>query len=70
MERTRMKIIIEKCMSCGNCEELCPHDAIGPRATIEGMYKGMVIDKNKCLDCLKCLNEADCPGDAIIERLI
>jgi len=30
----------------------------------------MVIDKNKCLDCLKCLNEADCPGDAIIERLI
>jgi ferredoxin len=65
-----MKILIEKCMSCGNCEELCPQEAIGPKPTIEGMYKGMIIDQNKCIDCGKCLHEADCPGEAIVMRLI
>ena len=65
-----MYILIEKCMSCGNCEELCPQEAIRTRATVEGMYTGMVIDQNRCIDCGKCLHEADCPGDAIIERLI
>lgn len=51
------KIDSEKCISCGNCAEVCPVDAI---AEGEGCYN---IDAEKCIDCGSCIDE--CPVEAI-----
>ncbi len=55
---TRLRIIEDKCRSCGICARICPAAAIsGARG------KPYVIDPEKCSDCLRCLEE--CPFDAI-----
>lgn len=53
-----------ECISCGQCKEACPNDAIKEQAT-HG-YCQYVIDQKKCKQCRACL-EVDCPADAIGE---
>ncbi len=59
--------ITNDCMSCGSCEEICPNEAIGPKNSDNG-YSRMEIDVDKCSNCKACLEQANCPGDAIIEN--
>jgi len=58
--------ITNDCMSCGSCEELCPNEAIHPKNS-GNSYSRMDIDENKCSNCGACLEQANCPGDAIVE---
>lgn len=49
--------INDLCISCGNCVDVCPVDAIS-----EGEDK-YVINEEKCLICSRCLEE--CPVQAM-----
>lgn len=49
--------ITDECISCGQCVEECPVDAISEG---EDIY---VIDAEKCIDCGACA--AVCPVEAI-----
>jgi len=50
-------VISDECTKCGNCESVCPSEAI-----TEGDEK-YVIDEDKCVDCGLC--EDECPVSAI-----
>lgn len=53
---TKAVIDQEKCVKCGKCKVVCPHDAI-----IElDKYK---VKKERCIGCSKCAN--NCPKNAI-----
>ena len=53
---TKAVIDQEKCVKCGKCKLICPHDAI-----IElDKYK---VKKERCLGCTQCAKQ--CPKDAI-----
>jgi ferredoxin len=50
-------MVTEKCIACGDCEEICPKDAVqikGERAS---------VDYSKCIRCF-CCHEV-CPEKAI-----
>jgi ferredoxin len=51
-----VKVIIEECVGCGACEDVCPNQAI----TVDDVA---VIDANKCDDCGTCIEE--CPSEAL-----
>jgi uncharacterized Fe-S center protein len=53
---TRQKVNKEKCITCGECEKVCPVDAI----TIEEKAD---IDNTICIGCGECMTV--CPTDAI-----
>jgi len=53
---TKANIDYEKCLSCGLCKEICPHDAI----SFDNGYK---IKKERCLGCSIC--SKNCPAKAI-----
>jgi ferredoxin len=50
-------VISSECVKCGNCEPVCPAEAIS-----EGDEQ-YVIDPEKCTDCGTCV--AECPVEAI-----
>ena len=50
-------VISDDCTKCGNCESVCPSEAISEG---ESKYE---IDADKCVDCGLCADE--CPVDAI-----
>ena len=60
-QQPEISFVRSKCIgseACGNCRELCQHDAVDFDA------KGYaVIDRNKCTVCLRCVDE--CPAKAI-----
>ncbi len=58
-----MKILESKCISCGQCEEFCPVEAIKPKKG--SGYSTYYIDKNLCIDCEICIKVCDCPGEAM-----
>jgi len=58
--------ITNECMACGSCEDICPNEAIVPKSSGTS-YSMMEIDVDKCNNCRTCLEQADCPGDAIVE---
>jgi formate dehydrogenase (NADP+) alpha subunit len=69
-ERKIVKIDKFKCMGCGKCEEVCPHDAITMLEFTKSM--GIFLDKPirvsdidpaKCHKCAICVGE--CPINAI-----
>lgn len=51
---------VRLCDQCGDCEEVCPTDAIYFE---DGVYK---IDKDECISCMKCVEV--CPRDVIFEH--
>ena len=50
--------ITDDCISCGNCEDICPEGAIS-----EGKDT-YVIDASKCTDCGECAD--NCEEKAIL----
>jgi ferredoxin len=50
-------VISDACTKCGNCESVCPSEAIKEGET---QY---TIDPDACVDCGLCADE--CPVDAI-----
>lgn len=53
---TKAVINQEECINCGQCKEICPHDAI-----IEN--NGFSVKKERCLGCTQCANQ--CPKNTI-----
>lgn len=51
--------ISNKCTKCGNCEPVCPVEAIKQG---ENQY---VINEDDCISCGRCADE--CPVEAILE---
>ncbi|MCD4825836.1 MAG: ATP-binding protein [Phycisphaerae bacterium] len=61
---SRASVLLDKCIGCGKCEEVCRFDAIsfdGPANDVIG--KTYVIDPISCEGCGVC--EHFCPADAI-----
>jgi NAD-dependent dihydropyrimidine dehydrogenase PreA subunit len=54
-----MRIDLEKCISCGECFDLCPMQCID-----EG-EKYAYIDEDECVECGVCIKSAVCPVDAL-----
>jgi 4Fe-4S ferredoxin len=59
-------IIIEKCILCSMCEDVCPKDAIEEVPTEAGSVDltKFVLYEDKCVYCMLCVR--DCPSGAII----
>jgi NAD-dependent dihydropyrimidine dehydrogenase PreA subunit len=53
-----LKLDREKCVGCGRCIEVCPHDLFRME---EG--KAMIQDLDSCMECGGC--ERNCPSGAI-----
>ena len=53
---TKASINTSKCITCGACKTVCPHDAIN-------FDNGFKINKTRCLGCGQCANI--CPQKAI-----
>ena len=51
------KIDKNMCISCGQCEAICPNGAVSFK---DGGYE---IDSEKCVDCATCAE--NCPVQAI-----
>lgn len=49
----------ERCLSCGQCEANCPHNAIAYNPD----KKAYEVDQTKCKHCGKCVEV--CPAEAI-----
>ncbi len=50
------KLIKEKCVKCGNCEEVCPQNAIA-------LNPYPIITREKCISCYSCIEH--CPFGAL-----
>jgi len=53
-----IKVDTEKCIGCGICFDVCPHDVF----KIENK-KALITDKDACMECGAC--KMNCPVDAI-----
>lgn len=58
-----MKIDESKCISCGECYDVCPHQAVEVKPAKGGGYGTYCILDSKCQNCGTCLDV--CAGDAI-----
>ena len=48
----------EKCVGCGRCEEVCPHDVFSVTDK-----KARIVEKDMCMECGACA--MNCPANAI-----
>jgi len=64
-----MKILIEDCVGCGDCYDICPNEAIKQLPHQEDKsWKKYLIIKELCNNCGQCGPDAfDCIGEAIVE---
>ncbi|MDA8325783.1 MAG: mercury methylation ferredoxin HgcB [Nitrospiraceae bacterium] len=53
-----LRISHEKCVGCGMCLEVCPHDVF----RLEGR-KAAISDPDACMECGACVN--NCPAGAL-----
>jgi len=57
LDITTLKFDQEKCIGCGRCVEVCPHQIFVSRDTIS------TLDQGRCIECGAC--QMNCPVDAI-----
>lgn len=64
-----MPIINKDCMACGMCLEECPVGAIeiSDLKTTDKSYAQTVINQEECINCKTCINDFECPANAIKE---
>ena len=55
---TTLSLNEEKCMSCGRCLEVCPHEVFALEAG-----KARIADRDGCMECGACAK--NCPHKAI-----
>lgn len=55
---TTLEFSIDKCVGCGNCTEVCPHNVF-----IMAENKAKIEDKDSCMECGACAE--NCPVNAI-----
>jgi len=65
-EDTTYKVDASKCVSCGNCMNVCPRNAISFKKNSTDKDSIAFIDTNKCIGCGKC--KKACPAKAISEN--
>lgn len=53
-----LRLSVEKCIGCGNCELVCPH-----RIFVIREEKAVIVDPNGCMECGACAK--NCPVGAI-----
>lgn len=53
-----LQLAEEKCIGCGNCEQVCPHRIF---KIVAG--KAIISDKDGCMECGACAT--NCPTQAI-----
>jgi len=53
-----LKLNTEKCMGCGKCLDVCPHNVFNMK---NGKIE--IIDKNGCMECGACAK--NCPFNAL-----
>lgn len=56
--RPRPQILVEKCIACGKCAQMCP-----PKIITKGSDNRMAIDYSKCISCFCC--HEFCPEKAV-----
>jgi len=57
-----LKLISNKCIGCGMCVEVCPHNVFVIKEN-----KAEIIDKDFCMECGAC--EKNCPAGAIAVKI-
>ena len=59
-----LKLDQHKCVGCGRCKEVCPHQLfeIKNKPPLKGL-KAEIIDKDSCMECGAC--SKNCPVNAI-----
>ncbi len=55
---TTLALNEEKCMGCGRCLEVCPHEVFALEAG-----KAQIVDRDGCMECGACAK--NCPHKAI-----
>jgi ferredoxin len=53
-----LKLETDKCVGCGNCEQVCPHRIFRVKDK-----KAIITDLDGCMECGACAK--NCPVDAI-----
>ena len=49
----------EKCVGCGKCLEVCPHEVFALEAG-----KARIVDRDGCMECGACAK--NCPTEAVL----
>ena len=57
-EVVSLELDAEKCVGCGRCVEVCPHEVL---AVEEG--KARIVDRDGCMECGACAK--NCPAEAV-----
>ncbi len=55
---TTLSLNEEKCMGCGRCLEVCPHEVFALEAG-----KARIADRDGCMECGACAK--NCPAEAL-----
>ena len=64
-DNNKMPIITDDCMSCSMCIEECPVGAIDIIIKSGKGYSQSFIDPKLCINCGVCVDNFECPANAI-----
>lgn len=53
-----LQLDASKCIGCGRCLEVCPHDVLGMKDD-----RAVIINRDTCMECGACAK--NCPVEAI-----
>ena len=57
---TTLNLLLEKCIGCGKCTEVCPHGVISMENG-----KAVIVDRNSCMECGACARNCPVPAIAV-----